>query len=94
MQAPYLLESKDSEGIKSFGNGKLLIEKFVERARHVEFQIFADALGNGVHLFERDCSVQRGNQKIFEEAPAVYVYFFVLIQCVWDTCHLQFINGI
>eukprot|EP01084_Bolivina_argentea_P114965 204556_1 len=53
-----------------FANGDLLIEKYIPSARHIEFQIFTDKLGNGVHLFERDCSVQRGNQKVFEESPA------------------------
>jgi len=58
------------EGEASFGSGHLLIEKYFERARHVEVQIFADKFGNAVHLFERDCSLQRRHQKVIEEAPA------------------------
>ena len=59
---------REAEG--AFGDGRLLVEKFLERPRHVEVQVFADSLGGCVHLFERDCSLQRRQQKIFEEAPA------------------------
>ena len=63
-----------------FANGDLLIEKYIPAARHIEFQIFTDSHKNGVYLFERDCSVQRGNQKVFEEGPAVkYYIFFVFV---------------
>src|SRR5258706_11208513 len=58
------IESARREAEKAFGNGALLLEKFVEHARHVEVQIFGDAHGNLVHLFERDCSLQRRHQKI------------------------------
>jgi acetyl/propionyl-CoA carboxylase alpha subunit len=58
------------EAQAAFGDGRLLIEKFVTRPRHVEVQIAGDRHGNLVHLFERDCSVQRSNQKLLEEAPA------------------------
>jgi acetyl/propionyl-CoA carboxylase alpha subunit len=58
------------EAQAAFGDGRLLIEKFVTRPRHVEVQIAGDRHGNVVHLFERDCSVQRANQKLLEEAPA------------------------
>ena len=58
------------EAQAAFGDGRLLIEKFVTRPRHVEVQIAGDRHGNIVHLFERDCSVQRSNQKLLEEAPA------------------------
>jgi acetyl-CoA carboxylase biotin carboxylase subunit len=54
----------------SFGNPSLYIEKFIESPRHIEIQILCDAFGNCVHLFERDCSLQRRNQKLLEEAPA------------------------
>ena len=58
-----------SEAESAFGSGDLIIEKAIERPRHVEIQVFADAHGNLVHLGERDCSVQRRHQKIIEEAP-------------------------
>lgn len=64
------LESAKTEGMKSFGDDIMLIEKFVETPRHVEVQVFGDHHGNYVYLFERDCSVQRRHQKIIEEAPA------------------------
>uniref|UniRef100_A0A8R1DXQ1 Methylcrotonoyl-CoA carboxylase subunit alpha, mitochondrial n=1 Tax=Caenorhabditis japonica TaxID=281687 RepID=A0A8R1DXQ1_CAEJA len=64
------LASARSEAKKSFGNDEMLVEKFVERPRHVEVQVFGDHHGNYVHLWERDCSVQRRHQKIIEEAPA------------------------
>ena len=58
------------EGEKSFGNDGVMIEKLILRPRHVEVQVFADRHGNAVHLFERDCSLQRRRQKVIEEAPA------------------------
>ena len=58
-----------SEAENAFGSGELILEKLVERPRHVEIQVFADAQGHTVHLGERDCSVQRRHQKVFEEAP-------------------------
>ncbi|KZT02100.1 uncharacterized protein LAESUDRAFT_685914, partial [Laetiporus sulphureus 93-53] len=64
------LESAQREARNAFGNEHVLVEKFIERPRHVEVQVFADALGGCVSLWERDCSVQRRNQKIIEEAPA------------------------
>lgn len=65
------LESARHEALKSFGDQAMLLEKYVEEPRHIEVQIFGDHFGNYVHLFERDCSVQRRHQKIIEEAPAV-----------------------
>src|SRR5215472_5534724 len=59
-----------SEAERAFGDGSLLIEKYVEGARHIEIQILGDQQGNLMHLFERDCSVQRRHQKIIEESPA------------------------
>ncbi|GMF32004.1 unnamed protein product [Phytophthora lilii] len=59
------------EGQASFGDGRVLIEKYLRKPRHVELQIFGDKHGNVIHLFERDCSVQRRHQKVLEEAPAV-----------------------
>ena len=58
------------EGLNSFGDDKLLVEKYITRPRHVEIQVFMDQQGNGVYLFERDCSIQRRHQKVVEEAPA------------------------
>ncbi|MEQ9172929.1 MAG: acetyl/propionyl/methylcrotonyl-CoA carboxylase subunit alpha [Rhodospirillales bacterium] len=58
------------EAASSFGDDKVLIEKYLTRPRHIEIQVFADSLGNAVHLFERDCSLQRRHQKVIEEAPA------------------------
>lgn len=64
------IESARREAERSFGNGRLLLEKLIERPRHVEFQIFGDSSGRVVHLFERDCSLQRRHQKVVEETPA------------------------
>ena len=58
------------EAAKSFGDDRVLLERFVETGRHVEIQVFADTQGHAVHLFERDCSLQRRHQKVIEEAPA------------------------
>ncbi|MDO9278893.1 MAG: acetyl/propionyl/methylcrotonyl-CoA carboxylase subunit alpha [Polaromonas sp.] len=64
------LASCQREAINSFGDDAVLIEKYAQRPRHIEIQIFGDTHGNYVHLFERDCSVQRRHQKVLEEAPA------------------------
>jgi len=64
------LDACKREAMKSFGDDTVLLERFVRKPRHVEFQVFGDSHGNVVHLFERDCSVQRRHQKVLEEAPA------------------------
>mmetsp|Transcript_5034 Transcript_5034/g.7477 ORF Transcript_5034/g.7477 Transcript_5034/m.7477 type:complete len:760 (-) Transcript_5034:21-2300(-) len=64
------LSAAKNEAMSSFGDDRVLIEKFITRPRHVEIQVFGDQLDNYVYLFERDCSVQRRMQKIIEEAPA------------------------
>ncbi|MGQ4276070.1 acetyl/propionyl/methylcrotonyl-CoA carboxylase subunit alpha [Pseudidiomarina sp. E22-M8] len=63
-------DSAKREAQASFGNDKMLVEKFITRPRHVEIQVFCDQHGNAVYLAERDCSVQRRHQKVIEEAPA------------------------
>ncbi len=64
------LEGAQREAQSAFGEARVLVEKYVSAPRHVEIQVFADAHGNVVHLFERDCSLQRRHQKVIEEAPA------------------------
>ena len=64
------LASAKREAKSSFGDDRVLVEKYVERPRHIEVQVFGDSHGNVVHLFERDCSAQRRHQKVIEEAPA------------------------
>ncbi len=64
------MERAVSEAISAFGDGSVFIEKYVSQPRHIEFQIFGDQHGNVVHLFERECSIQRRHQKVVEEAPS------------------------
>jgi geranyl-CoA carboxylase alpha subunit len=67
------LETASREAQSAFGDGALMLEKFVARGRHIEFQIFVDAHGNCVHLGERDCTAQRRRQKVIEESPSPVV---------------------
>jgi 3-methylcrotonyl-CoA carboxylase alpha subunit len=64
------LASARREAEAAFGDARVIVEKWLARPRHIEFQVFADSQGNAVHLFERDCSLQRRHQKVVEEAPA------------------------
>ncbi|ASV87347.1 acetyl/propionyl/methylcrotonyl-CoA carboxylase subunit alpha [Ochrobactrum quorumnocens] len=64
------LESARREAQASFGDDAVLVEKYMTKPRHIEVQVFGDSFGNAVHLFERDCSLQRRHQKVIEEAPA------------------------
>ena len=66
-------DSASAEAIANFGDGRLYMEKYIHNPRHIEVQILGDSLGNVVHLFERECSVQRRNQKIVEESPSVFI---------------------
>lgn len=64
------LDAAKREAMKGFSDDHMIIEKFVEKPRHIEVQVFGDKQGNYVHLNERDCSVQRRHQKVVEEAPS------------------------
>ena len=64
------MERAVSEATSAFGDGSVFIEKYITKPRHIEFQIFGDQHGNVVHLFERECSIQRRHQKVIEEAPS------------------------
>jgi len=65
------LEGAQREAKSAFGDDSVYLEKFIENPRHIEFQVFGDTHGNAVHLFERECSIQRRHQKIVEETPSV-----------------------
>jgi acetyl-CoA carboxylase biotin carboxylase subunit len=72
-ELPNLYHAASTEATNAFGNGELYMEKFIERPRHIEFQILADEHGNVEVLFERECSIQRRHQKLIEEAPSLKV---------------------
>lgn len=65
-----VLESAQRRSLTAFGSDEVFVEKFIERARHIEAQLLGDTHGNLVHLFERDCSLQRRHQKVVEIAPS------------------------
>ncbi|MBC7397634.1 MAG: ATP-grasp domain-containing protein, partial [Bdellovibrionales bacterium] len=66
-------ESAAREALSSFGDGTLFFERYVQNPRHIEVQVFGDGKGQGIHLFERECSLQRRHQKVWEEAPAPHL---------------------
>ena len=72
-ELPGLFQAASTEAANAFGNGSLYMEKFIERPRHIEFQILADEHGNVMSLGERECSIQRRHQKLIEEAPSLQV---------------------
>jgi acetyl-CoA carboxylase biotin carboxylase subunit len=72
-ELPVLFQAAQSEAANAFGNGDLYMEKFIERPRHIEFQILADEHGTAMSLGERECSIQRRHQKLIEEAPSLKV---------------------
>ena len=72
-EARELVPAARREAIAAFGDGTLYVERLIERPRHIEIQVFADSLGNVVHLFERECSLQRRHQKVVEESPSLAI---------------------
>jgi acetyl-CoA carboxylase, biotin carboxylase subunit len=72
-ELPQLFQAAHTEAMNAFGNGDLYMEKFIERPRHIEFQILADQHGNVMSIGERECSIQRRHQKLIEEAPSLQV---------------------
>ena len=72
-ELPNLYQQASTEAANAFGNGDLYMEKFIERPRHIEFQVLADEYGNVMSLGERECSIQRRHQKLIEEAPSLQV---------------------
>jgi acetyl-CoA carboxylase biotin carboxylase subunit len=72
-ELPALFQQASTEAMNSFGNGAMYMEKFIERPRHIEFQVLADEHGNVMSLGERECSIQRRHQKLIEEAPSLQI---------------------
>jgi acetyl-CoA carboxylase biotin carboxylase subunit len=72
-ELPHMFQAAQAEAAAAFGNGDLYMEKFIERPRHIEFQVLGDRYGNVVSLGERECSIQRRHQKLLEESPSLMV---------------------
>ncbi len=72
-ELPALYQQASQEAANAFGNGDMYMEKFIERPRHIEFQVLADEHGNVMSLGERECSIQRRHQKLIEEAPSLMI---------------------
>src|SRR6195952_2604012 len=72
-ELPSMYQQATTEAANAFGNGDMYMEKFIEKPRHIEFQVLADKYGNVVSLGERECSIQRRHQKVIEEAPSLFV---------------------
>jgi acetyl-CoA carboxylase biotin carboxylase subunit len=72
-ELPGMFQAASTEAMNSFGNGDMYMEKFIERPRHIEFQVLADEHGNVMSLGERECSIQRRHQKLIEEAPSLQI---------------------
>lgn len=79
-----LFHAAKNEAKKAFGDDRVYIEKFIKTARHIEVQVIGDGHGDAVHLYDRDCSIQRNNQKLIEEAPAVIVPDEVRVRMTTD----------
>ena len=87
------LKSASNEAMSAFGNGAVFIEKFISKPRHIEIQVLTDTHGNGVYLFERECSIQRRHQKIIEEAPSSCLTPFIRKQMGIDAVNLALSCG-
>jgi len=72
-ELPFAIREAKEEAKKAFGDGRLYLERFLKRPRHIEFQILRDQFGNSIHLFERECSIQRRYQKLVEESPSPFL---------------------
>jgi pyruvate carboxylase len=97
---PDSFERAKSEALSAFGDGTVFLERFLDKPRHIEVQLLADGAGNVIHLFERDCSVQRRHQKVVEVAPAVNLnvriklcYPLKIIVKTYLLSHLRMLSG-
>ncbi len=86
---PVAFAQARSEAEKSFGGGGLLAEKYVEKGRHIEVQVVGDAEGNLIHLYERECTIQRRNQKVIEEAPSPSLDLVLQHEICWTAVRLM-----